>query len=249
MNENLNLVKILKDCPKGTKLYSTIYGEVEIVEIRNNCTIKDPIIYKYKNVDGDYYVGSATIDGKFTAFPDGECTLFPSKNQRDWSKFNIVSKFDVETLEPFDKVLVRDHDCQSWRCDFFDSYVKSRDLSFKTLTSWYAQCIPYNEDTKHLVGTDEKPQKKVYKLGEINMKREEQIIETAKEYYNPKTGIPCSLQMRIGFITGAEWADETMIEKMCNWIDSNIDKYTMANGDKIVLSKSFKEDFIKAMEK
>ena len=89
MNKNINLVDILKDCPKGTKLYSTIYGEVEIVEIRNNCTIKDPIIYKYKNVDGDYYVGSATIDGKFTAFPDGECTLFPSKDQRNWDKFKV----------------------------------------------------------------------------------------------------------------------------------------------------------------
>lgn len=80
------------------------------------------------------------------------------------------------------------------------------------------------------------------------MTREEQIIETAKVYYNPKSGFPYSLQMRVGFTTGAQWADETMVEKMCNWIDSNIDKYTMANGDKIVLSKSFKEDFIKAME-
>ena len=29
MNENLNLVEILKDCPKGTKLYSSVLGEVE----------------------------------------------------------------------------------------------------------------------------------------------------------------------------------------------------------------------------
>lgn len=40
------------------------------------------------------------------------------------------------------------------------------------------------------------------------MTREEQIIETAKEYYNPKNGTPFSLQMRTGFITGAKWADE-----------------------------------------
>lgn len=40
------------------------------------------------------------------------------------------------------------------------------------------------------------------------MTREEQIIKTAKEYYNPKNGIPFSLQMRSGFITGAKWADE-----------------------------------------
>ena len=88
------------------------------------------------------------------------------------------------------------------------------------------------------------------------MNREEQIIETAKEYYNPKTGIPCSLQMRVGFTTGAKWADETMMEKMCKWLESNIDKYTVVlqsiDGDEleehIVLTKSFKEDFMKAME-
>lgn len=53
------------------------------------------------------------------------------------------------------------------------------------------------------------------------MTREEQIIETAKEYYNPKNGTPFSLQMRAGFITGAKWADETMIEKACEWIAKN----------------------------
>ena len=28
MNENLNLVEILKDCPKGTKLWSPVWGRV-----------------------------------------------------------------------------------------------------------------------------------------------------------------------------------------------------------------------------
>lgn len=28
MNENIDLTKILKDCPKGWKLYSTIFGDV-----------------------------------------------------------------------------------------------------------------------------------------------------------------------------------------------------------------------------
>lgn len=46
MNENLNLVEILKDCPKGTKLYSTIYGEVELNEININSS--EPIyIFTY----------------------------------------------------------------------------------------------------------------------------------------------------------------------------------------------------------
>lgn len=80
------------------------------------------------------------------------------------------------------------------------------------------------------------------------MKREEQIIETAKKYYNPKTISTFSLQMRFGFITGAKWADKTMIEKMHEWLESNIEKYAMVDGDKIVLTESFKELFKKAME-
>lgn len=40
------------------------------------------------------------------------------------------------------------------------------------------------------------------------MTREEEIIETAKFIYNPSSGIPQSLSMRVGFIEGAKWADK-----------------------------------------
>ena len=50
-NKNLNLVDILKDCPQGTKLYSTIYGEVELYRIIINEDY--PIEYKYKNIYND----------------------------------------------------------------------------------------------------------------------------------------------------------------------------------------------------
>ena len=36
MNENLNLVEILKNCPKSTKLYSTVFGEVKLEEVKEN---------------------------------------------------------------------------------------------------------------------------------------------------------------------------------------------------------------------
>lgn len=159
MNENLNLADILRDCPKGTKLYSTIHGEVEFVEIRNKHITNHPIIYKYENNDGDYYMNSITIDGKFDFSCDGECTLFPSKDQRDWSKFSIEPKFDISTLQHFDRVLVRDNN-SVWRCDFYNSYVESMEFPFKTVRGLYKQCIPYNEDTKHLVDKNEKPPEK-----------------------------------------------------------------------------------------
>ena len=81
MNENLNLAKILKDCPKGTKLYSTIYGDVEFVKVSNH--LEYPIEVKRRY----YSIGSFTNDGRLLAGYNGECVLFPSKEQRDWSKF------------------------------------------------------------------------------------------------------------------------------------------------------------------
>lgn len=36
MNENIDLTEILKDCPKGWKFYSSVYGDVEFVEILPN---------------------------------------------------------------------------------------------------------------------------------------------------------------------------------------------------------------------
>lgn len=159
MNENLNLVEILKDCPQGTKLYSTIHGEVELYRIIINEDY--PIEYKYKNIYNDDIFDSAVmIDGRYSIFGKGECTLFPSKDQRDWSKFNIEPKFDITTLKPFDKVLTRDTNTQKWRCDLFESYIKGTDLPFNCIFSWYEQCIPYNEDTKHLVGTTKMPLEK-----------------------------------------------------------------------------------------
>lgn len=80
MNENLNLVEILKDCPKGTKLYSTVYGWVEFIGIS---TGEFPVKY----LKDDESLGSATAQGLLLSYYDGECTLFPSKEQRDWSKF------------------------------------------------------------------------------------------------------------------------------------------------------------------
>ena len=81
MNENLNLVEILKDCPKGTKLYSTMFGEVEYENINED--VEYPITFKTNKGTPS----SVTSDGKYFRYYDGECTLFPNKEQRDWSKF------------------------------------------------------------------------------------------------------------------------------------------------------------------
>ena len=153
MNENLNLIEILKDCPEGTKLYSPIIGEVEFKRIKY---CEYPIVTCSKNGNR---ILSFTKEGLF--FPEGvqgECImLFPSKEQRDWSKFNPKKpKFDPKTFQPFDKVLGRCNDQQLWLCDLY-SYSSRIDDPYihRCVRSGYKYCIPYNDDTKHLVATKE----------------------------------------------------------------------------------------------
>ena len=152
MNE-INLVKILKDCPKGTKLYSTTYGEVEFVAINDHSSY--PIITRTKN----NLALTMTASGKCTyKHEDAECILFPSKDQRDWSKFKVpAKKFDYSTLKPFDKVLVRDSDSSLWGCNFL-SYL-DHSWAYCVSSAWI-RMIPYNDETEHLVGTTDKPDEK-----------------------------------------------------------------------------------------
>lgn len=154
MNETLNLVEILKDCPKGTKLYSTIFGEVEFGFIEDHSTY--PIVLILNG--GHEYL---TSEGKLFNQFDGECILFPSKEQRDWSKFKVKKhKFDHKTLKSFDRVMVRDGNNEAWFCTIF-SHLQSKDCGYpyNTASGIYVYCIPYNDDTKHLVGTtDEAPE-------------------------------------------------------------------------------------------
>ena len=150
MKENIDLTKILKDCPKGTKLYSTIYGEVEFDSIEKETHLVT-LMTKYNN---SIYVMS---NGKYSIFFDGECTLFPSRYQRDWSKFKPKKpKFDPKSLKPFDKVLVRDGNTENWVCNFFSHIGEPYNIymCISIMGGGFKQCIPYNDKTQHLVGTN-----------------------------------------------------------------------------------------------
>ena len=150
MNENLNLVEILKDCPEGTKLYSPVFGVVEFESIKD---IIGPIVVTTNTGNAECF----TADGKMYTRYNGECLLFPSKEQRDWSKFKIKKpKFDPNTLHPFDKVLVRDINSEKWKIQLFSHIIKNCFPSeYHCIGSCYNFCIPYNDDTKHLVETNE----------------------------------------------------------------------------------------------
>lgn len=91
------------------------------------------------------------------------CT-FPSKEQRDWSKFERfwdkpkVEKFDPKTFQPFDKVLVRNYSNLIWQCNIFSHLKrctrnKLAHTFFSCVNGLWNTCIPYNDETKYLCGT------------------------------------------------------------------------------------------------
>ena len=155
MNENIDLTKILKDCPKGWKFWSKTFGEVTFCQIY---TIGDRAKYPIQTEDCSSCIRTFTKDGKMSEQHRGECILVPSKDQQDWSKFTAPwykkDKFDPKTLKSFDKVLVRDYDTDNWFCNFFSHIIKHEGYKYVTIIHHcYMYCIPYNDDTKHLVGT------------------------------------------------------------------------------------------------
>lgn len=156
MNENLNLCEILKDCPTGTKLWSPVWGNMTL--IHTNDTSLYPIVL---SADG-FSTVSLHSDGRMYGVKESECILFPSKEQRDWSKFERFwdkpkkERFDSNTLQPFDKVLVREFLSDNWMADFFEKIEENdRHYNVTCVTCKWVQCIPYNEETKHLLGTKE----------------------------------------------------------------------------------------------
>ena len=99
MNENINLCEILRDCPKGTKFYSLVHGEVTFMSISKKS--KDYPI-EIRLIGGLFY--SYTSGGKMDKFYKGECILLPSKDQRDWSKLTAPWYKKEESIKPKFKV-------------------------------------------------------------------------------------------------------------------------------------------------
>ncbi|WP_308238714.1 hypothetical protein [uncultured Prevotella sp.] len=81
MENKLNIAEILKDCPKGTKLYSPLFGEVTLEEVDTECTALITIKYN-ANICSKFFK-----TGLYYNYEGAECLLFPSSEMRDWSKF------------------------------------------------------------------------------------------------------------------------------------------------------------------
>lgn len=159
MNENIDLTKILDGCLKGTKFYNTVYGECTFLCVSDHRYY--PIkLQAYSERNNSYSTVMLTKDGRVMYSHSGECTLFPSKDQRDWSKFKRFwdepkpEKFDPKTLQPFDRVLARDYRNDTWTACLYSHHATELDDGWFVCDNTYWRfIIPYNDETKHLVGT------------------------------------------------------------------------------------------------
>ena len=157
MNENIDLSKILKGCPVGTEFYHVVYGKVWFDDILNGDSDEYCFI-TFSLYDESHTIISITKKGTFSMRYDGECLIFPSKDQRDWSKFERfwdkpkkVEKFDPKVFQAFDKALLREED-EQWKAALFSHIDNSHGAMCCGYFVW-KQCIPYNDETKHLLGT------------------------------------------------------------------------------------------------
>ena len=226
-NNKINIAEILKDCPKGTKLYSPLFGEVKLKQVDSNA------IHPIRITTNKGEETSFNSVGRYSAiYLEAECMLFPSRKMSDWTKFfkrgDVViknggsmaavfdgwandtyaefnttinlycdgntgeeevcdthlfrkatgeerkqfiekaerilkGKYNPETLQvepvkvkcpfkPFDKVLVRDTDEQTWCANYFSHCKKDPVYPYACINGLYRYCIPY-EGNEHLLGT------------------------------------------------------------------------------------------------
>ena len=112
MEKELNIAEILKDKPKGIKLWSPLFGNVTLKDADMSRAVL-PILTKTELEDIQIF----TKDGHFfSTYKDTECILFPSKEMRDWEKFawkkGDVLKAGVDNLCIFD----------SWESDNYTEF-------------------------------------------------------------------------------------------------------------------------------
>ena len=95
--------------------------------------------------------GNAITEIKDTYYISDDELALPFTSQDEYEL--VPNKFDITTLKPFDKVLVRNASLSEWDTGFFSRAVKSNNkLYFIVNTQYWEQCIPF-EGNEHLAGT------------------------------------------------------------------------------------------------
>lgn len=126
MEEKINIAEILKDKPKGIRLYSPIFGECAFSFVREET---DDICVNQHNGEKAFF----NSKGLYNIL--GECLLFPSKEMRDWRKF-AWKKGDVLVSNDYGTEVI-----------FYDWYDD-------TYTNFYGKHLLYSEDKNNIKYND-----------------------------------------------------------------------------------------------
>jgi hypothetical protein len=117
METEINIVKILKDKPQGTKLYSSACGKCNLKEVDD----KSFKISFYNSKFGFMNGGEGYLDKNGKLYDDGECVVFPSKEMRDWRKF-AWKKRDVLVNKDGDVHIIFERFVDDTYCSFVGKY-------------------------------------------------------------------------------------------------------------------------------
>lgn len=117
------------------------------------------------NSDNDIFINNSFLFSRFATEEEKQRLFNTLKaNAYHWDDENKIlekvvkqniNRFDVTALKPFDKVLVRDHNDCPWRADFYSHFESNTQYWCVCIGDAYKQCIPYNEETAYLLGTDQ----------------------------------------------------------------------------------------------
>lgn len=126
MENKINIAEILCDMPKGTKLYSPMFGKCEYMGVDNS---EYPIVIKAQSTDGTASKGFMKDGRYFDGYEGAECSLFPSAKMRDWNKF--FKRGDVVVNEYSGLITVFD----GWANDDYTKFNTTIDY-YKVSDSW-----------------------------------------------------------------------------------------------------------------
>lgn len=157
MENKIDIAALLKDCPKGTRLYSTICGECLLIKEDTGHPIA---------VESEMSANRFTFNEHGQWSPNGECLLFPSKEVRDWTyfrcKYMTGGDDTLQTLKANGGLNVLLYDCTNVNKVFFIDHkgtIQETEigspawLQLKESGTTYEMCLPYNADTARLIGT------------------------------------------------------------------------------------------------
>ena len=161
--ETLEIEKAQPEFKDGDVLFVKCYDSafIEIFKYsKNNGDLYDRASLDTTNqildISGRYRIGKDEITEIRLATEAEKQQLFSAlkKEGKAWDAekkmiVNLKPKFDE--LKPFDKVVVRCSEADRWSIDFFSHKVHNGYIC--TGDAWFGYCLPYNEETSHLLGT------------------------------------------------------------------------------------------------